>query len=66
LAEELMVLGTVLLVLSPAAILIAAIHWLFQLRRMINEEKVLRAVYADYNSYAAKTPRVIPSFAVHL
>lgn len=60
LAEELMVLGILILVISPLAIAIAAVHWGFQLRRMINEEKVLAAAYPDYAIYAAGTPRIIP------
>jgi protein-S-isoprenylcysteine O-methyltransferase Ste14 len=60
-AEELAILGTMLLCISPAALLIAAVHWLFQLRRMINEEQVLRAAFPEYSAYCATTPRVIPS-----
>jgi protein-S-isoprenylcysteine O-methyltransferase Ste14 len=55
-----MVLGILISVISPLAIAIAAVHWGFQLRRMINEEKVLAAAYPDYEIYAASTPRIIP------
>jgi protein-S-isoprenylcysteine O-methyltransferase Ste14 len=59
-AEELMVLGMLLLVFSPLALAIAGIHWAFQVRRMVNEENVLRAAYPDYRGYAAQTPRLVP------
>lgn len=62
-SEELMALGVVLLFFSPSAVVIAVIHWMFQLRRMVNEEKVLRAQFPEYDAYAARTPRVIPRFA---
>jgi protein-S-isoprenylcysteine O-methyltransferase Ste14 len=61
LAEEVAVLGTMLLSFSPAAVVIATVHWLFQLRRMMNEEKVLLAAFPEYSAYSADTPRVIPS-----
>ena len=62
LSEELMALGVLLLFLSPLAVVIAAVHWAFQLRRMVNEEKVLSAEFPEYAAYAARTPRVIPRF----
>jgi protein-S-isoprenylcysteine O-methyltransferase Ste14 len=63
LSEELMALGVLLLFFSPLAVLIAVVHWGFQLRRMVNEEKVLRAEFPEYAAYAEQTPRVIPRFA---
>src|SRR5262245_54465084 len=42
LSEEIAMIGMVLLCLSPLAILIAAVQWAFQLRRMTNEERVIR------------------------
>ena len=63
LAEEVAVIGVMLLYFSPAAVVIAAVHWLFQLRRMTNEEKVLRAAFPEYTSYAADTPKVLPRFS---
>jgi protein-S-isoprenylcysteine O-methyltransferase Ste14 len=58
--EEIAVLGVLIQVISPLALLIVLAHGLVQLRRMFNEEKVLRATFADYDSYAARTPRLIP------
>ena len=60
LSEEIAVLGVALIHLSVAAGLIVIVHWLFQLRRMTNEETVLRATFSDYNSYAKQTPKIIP------
>ena len=59
-SEELMALGVMLLVLSPLAVLLVGIQWAFQLRRMFNEEKVLRAEFSEYEHYAARVPMVIP------
>ena len=36
------------------------VHALIQFRRMLNEEKVLQATFAEYEDYAARTPRLIP------
>jgi len=60
LSEEVAFLGLVLLNFSPAALALAAVHWPFQLRRMVNEEKVLLATFPEYLKYSAHTPRVIP------
>jgi protein-S-isoprenylcysteine O-methyltransferase Ste14 len=60
LCEEVAVVGAFLQVVSPAAFFIVIIHALFQVRRMMNEEKVLKATFEDYESYAAHTPRLIP------
>jgi protein-S-isoprenylcysteine O-methyltransferase Ste14 len=62
LCEEIMVLALTILFFSPVAMLIAAIHWAFQLRRMRHEETLLRAVFEEYADYAARTPMVLPRF----
>ena len=53
-------IGMVLLCLSPLAILIAAVQWVFQLRRMTHEERVLREAFPEYSDYAALIPKIIP------
>ena len=58
--EEIAIIGVVLLCLSPLAILIAGVQWMFQLRRMTNEDRVLRASFPEYPDYAALTPKIIP------
>lgn len=60
LTEELMALGVMLLVVSPLAVVIVCVHWIFQLRRMVNEERVLRGSFPEYAAYAARTPRIVP------
>jgi protein-S-isoprenylcysteine O-methyltransferase Ste14 len=58
--EEIAVIGMFIQVISPVAFLIIMVHGLLQFRRMLNEEKVLKATFEDYESYAARTPRLIP------
>ena len=60
LCEEVTVIGVMLLYFSLPAVLIVAVQWIFQLRRMSNEERVLRSVFPEYAAYAAQTPKVIP------
>jgi protein-S-isoprenylcysteine O-methyltransferase Ste14 len=60
LCEEISVLGIALAHLSIAALLIVVVQWIFQLRRMINEEKVIDAAFPEYAAYAAKTPKIFP------
>jgi len=61
LCEEITVIGVMLLHFSLAAVLIVVVQWIFQLRRMSNEERVLRSVFPEYAGYAARTPKVIPN-----
>jgi len=58
--EQIAMIGIVLLFFSPWAIAIATAQWMFQLRRMTNEERVLKATFPEYATYAAKTPKIIP------
>jgi protein-S-isoprenylcysteine O-methyltransferase Ste14 len=58
--EELAVIGTFIQVLSPLAAVIFIMHAVFQVRRMLNEETVLRATFPEYEYYARRTPRLIP------
>jgi protein-S-isoprenylcysteine O-methyltransferase Ste14 len=60
LCEEISVLGIALAHLSIAAVLIVVVQWIFQLRRMTNEEKVIEATFPEYAAYAAKTPKIVP------
>jgi len=36
------------------------VHFVFQIRRMLNEECVLSDTFAEYREYAARTARLIP------
>jgi protein-S-isoprenylcysteine O-methyltransferase Ste14 len=60
LCEEVAVLGAMLACFSPVAVAIAGIHWVFQLKRMEYEERILRATFPEYAKFAATVPRLIP------
>jgi len=62
--EEIAIIGILLQAMSPLAVLIVLAHALIQFRRMLNEEKVLRATFPDYDDYATRTPRLIPAWQV--
>ncbi len=64
LAEEVAVIGLILSHFSLEAMLLGAVQWAFQLRRMTNEERVLRSTFSEYTDYAIKTPKLIPRPAV--
>lgn len=61
-AEQIAVLGIVLLHLSPLALAILAVQLAAQFRRMRAEEAVLAAAFPEYAAYAARTPRLVPAF----
>lgn len=58
--EQIAVVGIALNHLSVEAALLVIVQWLFQLRRMANEEKVLRAAFPEYDAYAKHTPKILP------
>jgi len=58
--EAIAVLGVVVLHWSLIAVLAFFIHSGLQLRRMWNEEKVLRAAFPEYAAYAERTPQWFP------
>jgi protein-S-isoprenylcysteine O-methyltransferase Ste14 len=60
LCEEISVLGIALAHLSIVAVLIVLLQWMFQLRRMTNEEHVIDAAFPEYAAYATKTPKIVP------
>ena len=60
LTEGIAVIGLILNHFSLEALLLGAIQWGFQLRRMTNEEKVLRSTFSEYANYAIKTPKLVP------
>jgi protein-S-isoprenylcysteine O-methyltransferase Ste14 len=57
--EEIAVIGVFIQVVSPVALIILMAHAVFQVRRMLNEERVLKAAFPEYESYARQTPRLI-------
>ena len=59
--EAIATVGMVILNWSLIAVLLAAVLWALQLRRMRHEENVLQAAFPEYASYAARTPRWLPA-----
>ncbi len=59
-AEEIAIVGVLLQYAWYAALPFLAIHIALQIRRMIYEESLLRAVFPDYEVYAQRTARLIP------
>jgi len=58
--EEVAVIGIFIQVMSPMALIVLVAHGVFQIRRMLNEERVLQEAFPEYESYAQRTPRLIP------
>jgi protein-S-isoprenylcysteine O-methyltransferase Ste14 len=59
-AEAITVVGVVLSNGSLLAVLVGAIQFFFQYRRIKNEEKVLSAVFDGYADYKKSTPMILP------
>ncbi len=59
-AEEVAVIGVLLQCAWYAALPFLIVHLALQIRRMIYEESLLRAVFPDYAAYARRTARLIP------
>jgi protein-S-isoprenylcysteine O-methyltransferase Ste14 len=60
LAEQIAIVGIFLQFLSWQAVLVLLVHFIFQIRRMLNEERVLSETFTEYRDYAARTARLIP------
>lgn len=61
LAEEVAVIGAFIQYASPWTAVLIVAHWLFQMARMRNEERILRDTFPDdYAAYAGATARLIP------
>src|SRR5450759_4670139 len=58
--EEMAAIGVFMQFRSPVALIILMAHAFFQFRRMLNEERILKTTFAEYESYAERTPRLIP------
>jgi len=59
-AEEIATVGIFLQFRSWEAAAILIIHFVFQIRRMLNEERVLLETFPEYAGYMNKTARLIP------
>lgn len=60
LAEQVAIVGIFLQFLSWQAALVLVVHFIFQIRRMLNEEHVLTETFPEYRDYANRTARLIP------
>lgn len=60
LAEQIAIVGIFLQFLSWQAALLLLVHFIFQIRRMLHEERVLTETFPEYRDYAARTARLIP------
>lgn len=60
LAEQVAIVGIFLQFLSWQAATVLVVHFIFQVRRMLNEERILTATFPAYSDYAARTSRLIP------
>lgn len=60
LAEQIAIIGIFLQFLSWQAALLLLVHFVFQIRRMLNEEGILTETFPEYRDYAGRTARLIP------
>jgi protein-S-isoprenylcysteine O-methyltransferase Ste14 len=60
LAEQIAIVGIFLQFMSWQAALVLLLHFVFQVRRMLNEERILTETFPQYREYAARTSRLIP------
>ena len=60
LSEEIVVLGVVLLYLTPGTVILLILHIGVQVCRILYEEDLLRRNFPDYSSYEASRWRLIP------
>lgn len=58
--EEFIVFGIFLQYRSWEAAAIACLHFMFQIQRMFNEERILCKTFSEYPIYMQKTARLIP------
>ena len=60
LAEQIAIAGVFLQFLSWQAAGVLVVHFFFQVRRMLNEERILTETFPEYLPYASRTARLIP------
>jgi protein-S-isoprenylcysteine O-methyltransferase Ste14 len=61
-AEQIAVLGALIQYASPAAVALVAAQCAIQIRRMLNEEALLRESIPGYARYMTLTARAVPGF----
>src|SRR5262249_12831748 len=62
-AEAITMIGIVISKWSIAAVVAGGVSCLLQLRRMFNEERVLRATFPEYEMYAERVPMFLPGWS---
>lgn len=60
--EMLAIVGITLSNISAPTVLAGLAIMGLQFRRMLNEERVLREAFPEYEAYAARVPRIVPRF----
>jgi protein-S-isoprenylcysteine O-methyltransferase Ste14 len=60
-AEQISIIGVAILYASPLAAALVLAQFGFQLRRMLNEEALLKASFPEYAAYMGRTARLIPT-----
>ncbi|KUM28307.1 hypothetical protein AU467_12515 [Mesorhizobium loti] len=60
-AELITISGVVIVNWSIAAVLLGVCWFALQFQRAMNEERVLRATFPEYNEYAQRVPMLLPS-----
>ncbi|MDX8548453.1 isoprenylcysteine carboxylmethyltransferase family protein [Mesorhizobium sp. VK25A] len=59
--EAIVLAGIILRNPTFTAVGVGIVVFIFQYRRIVNEEKVLRAAFSEYDSYARTTPMLVPT-----
>jgi len=60
-AEMITLIGVTISNWSLGATLVIAVNLAIQFRRMVNEERVLRATFPEYEAYARTVPMIVPA-----
>ncbi|HEY5048277.1 MAG TPA: isoprenylcysteine carboxylmethyltransferase family protein [Rhizomicrobium sp.] len=60
LGEEMAIIGVALQYISPIAVVLLVLQFMFQLRRMGYEEEILAETFPEYPAYMKRTARLIP------
>jgi len=60
LAEEILLLGVIIQMLSPFNVAVFILQTMFQIQRLKNEEAVLQESFPEYEEYKSRTAMLIP------
>ena len=65
-AEQIAAIGVILVHFSVLAVSIGLVHLAFQIRRMVNEERILARTFPEYRDYASRVPMLVPRMSALL